>query len=218
MGTTSVRLAAVGGLLFFVLVVAFGTLTSNSPSATASGQEIVDYVLDHQTRLQTAAALYGLAMPAALLWLSGLFRALGKAEGGTSALAVAALGGGVLTAASSVTGALVLGTTATRIEEIGAAGAAIWWTMFLMSTGATLLGFLLLIGSTAVLGWARGLFPRWFAATSVLLALLSIVGSFTIGTDASGIQIVAGVTVLLDSIWILLVSFFLWRNPALAEP
>jgi hypothetical protein len=38
--------------------------------------------------------LMGLAMPAALLFLSGLFRALRQAEGATARLALAALGGG----------------------------------------------------------------------------------------------------------------------------
>jgi hypothetical protein len=213
-----VRVAAIGGAVFFVLIVVSANLRSGAPSATDPGSEVVQYVVDHQGRLQLGAALLGLAMPAVLLWLSGLFRALTRAEGGVPGLAVAAAAGGVLAAAGTVTGALVEGTTAARIDELGPEGASTWWTMFLMSIGATLLGLLLLIGVTAVVGLRTGLFARWFAIAGGVLALASVAGAFTIGFDGDGIQIVAGIAILLDTVWILLVSIFLWRDPELALP
>jgi hypothetical protein len=219
-GAVSVRLAALGGAVYFALILAFGNLASGSgfPNATDSSRDTFAYISAHDGRLQLAAVLYGLAMPAALLFLSGLFRALREAEGGRAALAVAALGGGVLAAASTVVGALVLGVTATRIGEIGTADARVWWTMFLMSFGATLLGLVLLIGATAVVSLESGLFAPWFTVASVVLALASIVGACMIGYVATGIEVTAGIAVILDSVWIFLVSFFLWREPELALP
>ena len=217
-GSVSVRVAALGGAAFFGLFLAFGSLTRGTPSVTDSGQDTFNYIAAHDGRLQLAAVLFGLAMPAALLAVSGLFRALREAEGGRAGLAVAALGGGVLAAASTVTGALVLGTTATRIAEIGPASARLWWTMFEMSIGATLLGLLLLIGATAVVSLEAGLFPRWFGMASVILALVSIAGAFTIGYVTTGIQATAGIAAILDSVWIFLVGVFLWRDPELALP
>jgi hypothetical protein len=108
--------------------------------------------------------------------------------------------------------------TATRIADIGPASARVWWTMYLMSIGATLLVPLLLVGATAVVSLESALFARWFAVASVVLALVSIVGAFTIGYATTGIQATAGIAVILDSIWIFLVSFFLWRDPKLALP
>lgn len=217
-GALSVRVAALGGAVFFALVLVYAGLTSGAPSATDSRRVIFDYLTDNQGQLQLAAVVMGLAMPAALLWLSGHFRALTRAEGGTPGLALAALGGGVLTAASSVVGALVLGTTATRVTDLGPAGARVWWTMHLLSTGATLLGLLLLIGATAAVCLQRQLFAQWFAVASVVLALASMIGAFTIGYDTAGIQVVAGIAIVLDSVWIFLVSIFLWRDPAVARP
>lgn len=214
----SARLAAVGGAVFFALFMTFGVLTSGTPSVTDSRQDTFNYLSAPQGRLQLAAALLGLAMPAALLFVSALYRALRKAEGGKAALAVAALGGGLLAAASTVTGALIMGTTAARITDIGPAGARLWWTMFLMSIGATLLGLLLLIGTTAVVSLQSQLFAGWFALAGLVLALVSIVGAFTIGYATTGIQATAGIAVILDSVWIFLVSFFLWRNPEVAVP
>ncbi len=217
-GAASVRVAALGGALFFFLVVAFSNLVSGFPTAANSRLETFTYLAAHQDRLQVAAVLMGLAMPAVLLWLSGLFRALRKAEGGTPGLSLAALGGGVLAAAGTVTGALVAGTTANRITDLGPSSARVWWTMVLLSVGGTLLGLLLLIGTTGVVCLQRHLFARWFAVASIVLALVSVVGALTIGYDATGIQVVAGIAVVLDSVWILLVSLFLWRDPELAVP
>jgi hypothetical protein len=217
-GPLSVRLAAGAGAMFFALFLGFAQLTSGSPSATDSGTEIFDFVARHDDRLQLAAALMGIAMSAVLVWLSGLFRALTKAEGGFPGIASVALGGGVLAAAGTVTGALVLGATANRVADIGAAGAAVGWTMFLLSIGATLLGLLLVTGVTALISLQGHLFARWFGWASMLLALLSLAGAVTIGFSAPGIQVVAGIAVVLDCVWILLVSLFLWRDPALALP
>ncbi len=90
--------------------------------------------------------------------------------------------------------------------------------MYLLSFGATLLGLLLVIGATAIVCLRTQLFARWFATASGVLALASVVGAFTIGYTTSAIQVVAGVTIILDTAWILVVSTFLWRDPALALP
>jgi hypothetical protein len=87
-----------------------------------------------------------------------------------------------------------------------------------MSIGATLLGLLLLIGISAVICLRNGLFARWFAMASAVLAVVSIAGTFTIGYATTRVQVVAGSAVVLDSVWIFLVSIFLWRNPKLALP
>jgi hypothetical protein len=214
----SVRLAALAGAVFFALMVVQANFRSGAPSATDSGRKIFDFVADHADRLQMGAVLLGLAMSAALVWLSGLFRTLTRAEGGTAGVAVAALAGGVLAAASTVIGALIEGTMAIRIDDLGPEGVRVWWTMFLLSTGATLLGLFVLIGATAITSLRTRLFGRWFGVTSVVLTLASLVGAFAIGYATTGIQIVAGGALVLDGIWILLVSVFMWRDPALALP
>lgn len=217
-GAMSVRFAALGGAIYFGLILAFLSQFSGTPKATDFRQQVFNYLSAHHGRLQAAAVLMGLAMPAALLFLSGLFRALRQAEGGTARLALAALGGGILAAAAGATGALILGTTATRITDLGPASARVWWTMYLMSIGANLLGLLLSVGVTAIISLQRQLFPRWFALASVALALVSIAGAFTIGYATTATYVLSGVAIVLDSVWIFLVSLFLWRDPTLALP
>jgi hypothetical protein len=210
--------AALAGAIFFALVVVNSSLLSGAPSAADPPEETFDYLADHHGRFQFSAVLWGIAMAAALVWLSGLFRALRRAEGGTPALALIALGGGVLAAATMLGGALVEGTAAVRIEDLEPGGASTYWTMYLLSFGATLFGLTLLIGGTAAISLRTRLFGRRFALVSALLVPVSMVGAVTIGYDGDAIQAVAGIAILLDSVWILAVSILLWRSPALAQP
>ena len=122
----------------------------------------------------------------------------------------------MLAAASTVTWALIEGTMATRFSDLGPAGARVLWTMFLLNVGAMLVGLLVVIGATAIVCLRARLFPRWFAAASTVLALVSVAGACTIGYTAAGIQVAAGLAVILDGVWILMVSIYLWRDPALA--
>lgn len=213
-----VRAAAVGGVVFFVLTIINGSGLSGAPSATDSGPKVVDYVTQHQSRLQLGAVLLGLAMAAVLVWLPALIRVVGHVEGESVGLALIALAGGVLAAASTVTGALVEGITANRIGDLGPAGARVCWTAYLLSYGATLLGLMLVIGATAVACLQTHLFARWFVTASVVLTLVSAFGAFGIGYAAAAIQVVTGLALVLDVVWILLVSIFLWRDPTLALP
>jgi tripartite-type tricarboxylate transporter receptor subunit TctC len=59
------------GAVFFVLSIIFAALTSGAPSITASGQDTFNYISAHHGRLQLAAVVMGLAMPAALVFASG---------------------------------------------------------------------------------------------------------------------------------------------------
>lgn len=215
-GAMSVRVAALAGAVFFALVIVNSNLMSGAPAASDSPRETFAYLAAHHGRFQIMAVMWGFAMSAALVWLSGLFRALSKAEGGTPGISWIALGGGVLAAVSVVVGALAEGVAAARINDLGPAVAKGLWTMYLLSRGATLLGLLLLIGATAVISLRARLFGRGFTLVSFVLVPLSVAGAFTLGYTGDAIQGVAGIAVLLDSIWIFAVSVFLWRDPALA--
>jgi hypothetical protein len=214
----SVWPAALAGVVFFILIVANARLRTNVPAADDPGREVLSFVARHHDRLQLGAVALGFAMPAALVWLSGLHRLLRTVEDGSSVAAITVLGGGILAAASTVTGALIEGTIAVRFADLGPSGARVAWTMFLMSTGATLLGLSLLIGATAAVSVRMHLFARWFTWASAALVLVSLVGAFTIGYSSDAIQGVAGGAVLLDSVWILLISMFMWRDSRHGPP
>ena len=88
-----VRLTALAGVLFVVLIIVQGPVLSPNLNVTDSAQKIFNSIKSHQSDLKASAALYGLAMSAVLIWAAGLFRVLRKAEGGAAGLSAAALGG-----------------------------------------------------------------------------------------------------------------------------
>jgi hypothetical protein len=211
------RVSALAGLAFFALMMVHAGLRTGAPGSEDSGQEIYDHVVENAGRYQLGAVAIGLAMVAALVWLPALFGMLRRAERGSYAAGMVAVAGGVLAGAGAVLMALIEGTLATRIEEIGAAGVRTWWTMFLMGIGPILLGLLALIGATAVVSVRRHMFGGWFTTVSVVLALASLVGTFSIGFTAVGIQVAAALALVLDGVWILVVSLMLWRHPNMAD-
>jgi hypothetical protein len=211
--STSLRLPALSGAVFFALIIVYAELRSPAPAATDPAREVAGYFARHHDRLQLGAVALAFAMPAALIWGAGLVHMLRSVEGPSRIASLTALQGGILAAASTVTGALIQGTTAIRFVDLGAGGARTGWTMVLLSLGGTLLGLMLVIGATAAVSLRTQLFARWFTVASGVLVLLSLIGAFTIGYGSDAIQVIAGIAVLLDSVWILLVSIFMWRRP-----
>ena len=216
--TTSLRVPALAGAVFFALIIAYAQLRTPAPAATDPAREVASYFARHQDKLQLGAAALGFAMPAVLIWLTGLVQRLREVEGPSRIASFTALGGGILAAASTVTGALIQGTTAIRFVDLGAAGTRTGWTMVLLSLGGTLLGLTLVIAATAAVSLHTRLFGRWFTVASGVLVLLSLIGAFTIGYGSDAIQTIAGIAVVLDSVWILLVSVLMWRKPRHAAP
>jgi hypothetical protein len=218
-GTMLGRVAALAGVVSFVLIAISASVLSNAPNPFSdSGRDILSYLALHHGQLQLSAVLMALAMSAVLVWAAGLYRALRRAEGGFPGLAMAAFGGAVLTAASMVTYALIEGIMAVRFSDLGPAGVLVLWTMLRLSIGAILVGLLVVTGATAVVCLRARLFTRWFALASIVLALASAVGACMIGYTPVGIQIVAIFALVLDCVWILMVSIYFWRDPALTAP
>jgi hypothetical protein len=205
-GTAFGRPARLAAAAFVAVVIITGFLLSRAPDATDSSQKIFSYLAHHQGQLQATAVLAGLAATAVLVWVSGVFRALSSVEGGTPGPALAALGGGVLAAASTVTLALIGGTTAIRFNDLGPAGARVFWTMFVLSRGAILVGLAAVIGATAVACWRAQPF-RWFTVPSAVMALASVAGACAIGYPELGV--VTYPVLFFDGVWIL-VSSYLW--------
>ncbi len=208
------RTGALAGLAFFVVVsVITGMLLPDSPYPSDSGQKIFSYLAGHQGRLQASAVLAGLAGVAVLVWASGVFRAMRIVEDETSGLeagetpgtALAALGGGVLTAASAAMVAIIAGATGTRLDDLGPAGARVFWTVLLIGRGAVLVGLLVIIGATAVV-CLRAQLSRWFTGANAVVALVSAVGACTLGYTATWIEIVASTALSIDGAWIAVVG------------
>jgi hypothetical protein len=203
---------------FGVLGIVASQFQGSRPSLDDSSQEIFTYIRDNQGDLQASAALFGLAMAAALFWAWGLFNALRKADNGNPGLAVVAVAGGALAAAMTIMSSALLATTALRINDLDPADARISFTLYQLTQVGTNFGLAVLIGAAAIVSLRRGLFARWFTIASVILAIISLVGALGVAYAGDAIQIIGGIALILDVVWIVLVSVRLWRTPEIAIP
>jgi hypothetical protein len=210
----SVRLCALAGLAFFVLIVVSGPiLQGSSPSVTDSAAKMYSYLSSHVSDLKASATLEAFAMVAVLVWLAGHFSSLRKAEGGRSGFAVAALGGGILAATASVVAGAVRADTALRVHDLGLGGARFFFTLDQFFGGAIITGLAVLVGASALVFLRNDLHARWFAWVSAVLAVVDLVGILAIGYTngaAGGFQ---GIGITLTLVWILAISIVLWRKP-----
>jgi hypothetical protein len=213
----TVRLCALAGLVFVVLIVVAGpVLQSGSPSLTDSSAKMYHFMATHVGKLKASGALSGFAVAAVLVWLAAHFSALRKAEGGHAGFAPAALAGGILAAASTVVGGAVLGVAALRIHDLTAVEARFFWTLQQFMSGGILAGLTILVGASAVVFLNTGIYGRWFTWVSAALAVLDLVGILGLVYANGAIQTIVGIGLSLTILWILVVSVMLWRKPELA--
>jgi hypothetical protein len=210
-----VRVTAASGVAFVILIIVQGPiLTGSLPTLTSSAQKVFDYFNGHQRSVKAAAALYGLAMPAVLVWVIGLFAALRKAEGGRAALALGAPLGTVLAAGATVVSAALEAVIACRITDLTPATARVLFTAQQFVQAGILFGLLLAVAATAAVVLRTGAFARWVGIVGAVLAVASIVGAFGIGY--ARLQTVVGIMLSLDTLFVLVLSIYLWVQPELA--
>jgi hypothetical protein len=173
--TRWIRLAAVAGAVFALLILVAGpVLGRSSPNLSASGQTTFDFVRGHRTDIQLSALLGALAMGAFVIWLSGLFGALRHTTDGYPGLAVAAVGGGALAASTSVVSQAIKATTACQVTAIGPRNVQVFYTLVKFTNGGVLVGLTVVIGMTAAACLSSSMAGRWFVILSCVLAVGSL--------------------------------------------
>jgi hypothetical protein len=115
--------ALASGILFVAVqlaIVAFNVafFLTTHPPMDASPEETTRGFAEHATMVEIGTYLYVLQVPFLLLFLGGLFGVLRKAESGSGALSVSALGAGVAMVVIASMGALISALTPT-IGQLG---------------------------------------------------------------------------------------------------
>jgi hypothetical protein len=210
----SVRLCALAGLAFVILIVVGGPiLQGSSPSVTDSASKIFHYIATHVSDLKASAALSTFAMAAVLVWLAAHFSSLRKAEGGRSGFAVAALAGGILATAATVVQSAILATTALRVHDLGLSGARFFFTLEQFMGGGLVAGLTIFVGASALVFLRTGMYPRWFAWASAALAVVDLVAILGVGYTNGAAEAFGVIGTSLTIVWILGISIVLLRKP-----
>ena len=202
------RLAPLTGILAVVLwVVGSIILFSDEPESGAAPDEIAAHFADNAGRLITGGFLFMLGV-AAFLWFLGTLRAaLARAEGGVGRVAGIVSAGGTALAAMML--AMVAPTIAGALQvqnedrdpspQAADALANLGDGFFVAAEVAAIVP----VAATAVAILRTGVFPRWVAWVSLLLAV------WLVAAPVGWLGLLLGVPA-----WTLLMSVMLWMRAA----
>jgi hypothetical protein len=204
---------ALAGLVFVVLVVVGALIPGAPPSPDDSVREIGDYYTDHTGAIKAGAFLTGLAAVAFLWFLGSLWSTLRRSDD-TRRLATIATGGGIVGLILAVTGFALNATVAIALDTGGATQGVNPKFIYLLSGvigGMGNFGVAVLVAATGVAILRTRAFPVWLGGPSLVLAVAWVVAGLVVTTDATAIFTLGFIVFLLWLIWVLVVSFYMFR-------
>ena len=211
------KYAALGGLVFVVLNIAGTAGTGEPPSPDDSPEKIGDWFADHSGAIKLSQFLGVLSVVALLFWFGSLWRKMSAAEGGRQRLSIVAALGLVFGGAMFMVANAMLSATALRLEDSGG-GAPIFYTLstVLLSTAGG--GVATFLAATSFVALRTKMLPAWMAFLGLISAALFLVSTIGSASDSSAFMIFGLLGFLTWCIWLLAVSFELWKRPASATP
>jgi hypothetical protein len=195
------RWAAGAGFLFVVFFVVSFFLT-NTPSAGASAAKIGSYYLAHKKQVNISGLLVYLAVFVGAWFYTWLWRYF-RSFPGQEVPAVVSLVGAVIFAVSGALSAGINFSFTDHTKQI-TPGALVALNQLEndLTYPMTIVGLAVFFAAAGAVIYRARAFPRWLAWVSWVVALVALVPP------------VALFALLATPIWVLIVSFLLWRMPA----
>ena len=210
--TTNVnRVGAVGGALFVVLNIAAVLVSGSPPDADGSAEDIAKWLADSSSGILANGMLAGLSIFGIAFWFGALWRKASAAEGGRPALSVTALLGLVLGGGMFLLQTVLWSAMALRDTEGGAA--PVLWALALVAGSFAGLFTAILVVAISLLAWQTRMLPRWIVYLGALNAVIWIIAGFGATSAVTWLNALGGLGFALWGIWILGVSWELWRTP-----
>lgn len=204
--------ATLGGPIFVILGIVGAILQGALPMSGDTNDEVLDWLVDKESSIRTAAFLGALSLIAFAFWFGSLWRRMSKAENNNHRLSVVAfagfIGGGAMFAASTA----ILSTMALRVDELDAVNTRFFWvlaTVLLSMAGAFIFTHLAAVNLLAL---RTKFLPKWVALLGFLPALLFLISISGTMTDKDFTMITGGIGFILWSIWILATTFHMWKT------
>lgn len=215
-GRTWERLAGLAGLVFFGLIVAT-FFTPSTPDIGVADSAIGPAVAGEWKGLAGGVYVLGAAAASLVVFASGLWSRLRRAEGEVAGASAVALAGAVMLATLMLVSAGVSLTLASAARE-GRDAAALRALFELDNTLFVASGFafaLFLLGA-AISTIATRALPAWLGWVAAILCAGFLVGSLgVLSGDAEGgvLGIVFWITLMASVVWVLLSAIALLRDP-----
>ena len=201
------RIGAIGGLVFFVLVVV-SFFTPSTPDLDTPTFEVRSDVAEDRTGLIFSVYIGSLAAAAFLVFAGGLwslFQRAGAAGAGVVTLVAASVTSALVIAANGVLLGLVYASEDNRAPTVVEALFQLDNTMFVPPFFA-----LAAFHAAAALGIvATGVLPRWLGWISALVALAYVVGLFGMfdaDHEGGALGFLVFIGLLVSLLWVLAIS------------
>jgi hypothetical protein len=110
----------------------------------------------------------------------------------------------------------IMSATAMRIDEIGD-GSQVFYAVASVFIATSAFGLVAGLSAINALSLRTKMLPQWLAYAGMLSAVLFLVGSIGTATDAGAFMVFGLIGFLVFSIWILGVSYELWKQPTTAS-
>jgi hypothetical protein len=205
------RYAALGGIWFVVLSIIGAFLPGAPPSPSDSVEEIAKYFSDHAGAIEVATLLGGLAMIGVFWWFGSLWRLMTDAEGGRPRMAVVALGGLALAAALALASGAISSTVALQHREVGE-GAKFFYILTSVLIAMAGIGLVVHIAAVTSLSYRAKIFAPWINIIGWIAALLFLIGTIGVASDASAVVVIGLLAFLVFSLWVVVVSVNMWKR------
>ena len=176
----AVRLGGISGILFVLLFVPSYLSAPDSPDATSSSQQVIDYFNARQGEILTLNGLLLIFAAFFFLWFLGVLHGvLQGAEGEGYGFSSVVLGGGVLFIALVLAGAaieIVYPAALARFEnfeqdaQLGFLSLALSGWMYRFA----FVGMSALIAATSLVALRTGILPRWLVWGGFVAALVGL--------------------------------------------
>ena len=197
MNQSAVRWLPLTGIVSVLLIIV-GVLFGEPPDASNPPQEIVDFYVDNQTKLQLGTIVFAIAMILFVSFASYLRTVLDRGEGSTGILSLVAFGGAVIFAVGgAIDGMILFGITEavddlepTQVQTLQALWDNDWMPLLLGITTFVLASGLSIIRHKSL--------PVWVGWLALVIGVVGLTPVGWIAFMATGIWIlIVGVLLLI---------------------
>lgn len=209
------KYAALGGPAFVLLGVVGGFLPGAPPAMDCSTVEAAEWFADHDKAIRIGAVLTAFGVIALLWWFGSLWRRMSQAEGGRPRMAVVAALGLVMFAMVLLVQNAVLATAAFHSDGIDIVTKP-YLTLAYVLGAMAFIGAVVFVAAVTSLAYRTAMHPLSTNILGWLAALGMLIGSLNMANGRSLWTTLGLVGALLWLLWILMVSWDLWRRPVTA--
>lgn len=187
------------GAVFFVLFVLTFILSGEAPGADESGEEIISFFSEDESKHSIASIVGALAAVFFLFFVGSLRSVLRPAEGGPGTLSAVAFGGGVVAATGMLIFSAIAFTLVEGIDNFEPAAAQVLNAMNMNFFFPLAGGLATLLIATGLVSVRTGALPSWLAWAAL------VIGAATV-TPLGFFAFLASIA------WVLVASIVLWMG------